>query len=131
MTNGGYNISLRDVPLLREYRSYKNNIVKEFYIPVLREATKYQRAVGYFTSDALVEKAKSKSLWVVSERYGSQAFFDGRITDQLCQRAFFGTYKMRKMCKNVIRFFYNDKVEQRFPKATIICGKEVRKCLSN
>lgn len=36
-----------------------------------------------------------------------------------------------QMCKNIIRFFYNDKVEQRFPKATIICGKEVRKCLSN
>ena len=26
------------------------------------------------------------------------------------------------MCKNIIRFFYNNKVEQRFPKATIICG---------
>ena len=33
----------------------------------------------------------------------------------------------QRMCKNIIRFFYNDKVEQRFPKATIICGKEVRK----
>ena len=37
----------------------------------------------------------------------------------------------QRMCKNIIRFFYNDKVEQRFPKATIICGKEIRKCLSN
>ena len=36
-----------------------------------------------------------------------------------------------QMCKNIIRFFYNDKVEQWFPKATIICGKEVRECLSN
>lgn len=36
-----------------------------------------------------------------------------------------------QMCKNIIRFFYNDKVEQWFPKAIIICGKEVRKCLSN
>ena len=48
-------MSLIDVPLLREYRSYKNNIVKEFYIPVLKEATKYQRAVGFFSSDALIE----------------------------------------------------------------------------
>ena len=41
------------------------------------------------------------------------------------------TNKNLQMCKNIIRFFYNNKVEQRFPKATIICGKEVRKCLSN
>ena len=54
-------MSLIDVPLLREYRSYKNNIVKEFYIPVLKEANKYQRAVGFFTSDALIELSKGIS----------------------------------------------------------------------
>lgn len=54
-------MSLLDVPLLREYRSYKNNVVKEFYIPVLKEANKYQRAVGFFTSDALIEISKGIS----------------------------------------------------------------------
>lgn len=54
-------MSLLDVHLLREYRSYKNNVVREFYIPVLKEATKYQRAVGFFTSDALIEISKGIS----------------------------------------------------------------------
>lgn len=31
-------MSLRDIPLLRYYKTYKNNIVGEFYIPVLKEA---------------------------------------------------------------------------------------------
>ena len=31
-------MSFRDVPLLRYYKTYKNNVVKEFYTPVLKEA---------------------------------------------------------------------------------------------
>ena len=37
-----------------EYRSFNDNIVKDFYIPVLGEAILYQRAVGFFSSSALV-----------------------------------------------------------------------------
>lgn len=51
-------MSFRDIPLLRYYKTYKNNIVKEFYIPVLKEAVLYQRAVGYFTSGALIDLTK-------------------------------------------------------------------------
>lgn len=54
-------MSLKDISLLREYRSYKNNIVKEFYIPTLKEGIKYQRAVGFFTSDALIQISKGIS----------------------------------------------------------------------
>ena len=51
-------MSLRDIPLLRYYKTYKNNIVGEFYIPVLKEAVLYQRAVGFFTSGALIDLTK-------------------------------------------------------------------------
>lgn len=54
-------MSLRDINILREYRSYKNNVVKEFYLPTLKTAKLYQRAVGFFTSEALIEISKGIS----------------------------------------------------------------------
>ena len=51
-------MSLRDIPLLRYYKTYKNNVVREFYTPVLKEAVLYQRAVGFFTSGALIDLTK-------------------------------------------------------------------------
>lgn len=42
------------IDIKNEYRSFNDNIVKDFYIPVLGEAILYQRAVGFFSSSALV-----------------------------------------------------------------------------
>lgn len=44
-----------------EYRSYQDNIVKEFYVPVLNKAISYKRAVGFFSSTALIEITKGLS----------------------------------------------------------------------
>lgn len=44
--------------ILRSYKTNKNNIVKEFYLPVLHESVLYKRAVGFFSSTALVELSK-------------------------------------------------------------------------
>ena len=41
-----------------EYRSLIDNVVQDFYIPLLREAVTYKRAVGFFSSTALVEISK-------------------------------------------------------------------------
>lgn len=38
-----------------EYRTQLDNVVEEFYIPVLKEAVFYQRAVGFFKSSALIQ----------------------------------------------------------------------------
>lgn len=51
-------MSFKDIYLLRYYKTYKNNIVREFYTPVLKEAVLYQRAVGFFTSGALIDLTK-------------------------------------------------------------------------
>ena len=51
-------MSFKDIPLLRYYKTYKNNVVKEFYTPVLKQAVLYQRAVGFFTSGALIDLTK-------------------------------------------------------------------------
>lgn len=46
-------MSLRQIQFRREYRSFQNDIVNEFYIPALKEAVLYQRAVGFFSSSSL------------------------------------------------------------------------------
>lgn len=51
-------MDLRDVNIKNEYRSLINNIVQEFYIPLLERATVYKRAVGFFSSSSLVELTK-------------------------------------------------------------------------
>ena len=44
--------------LLKHYKTYKNDIIKEFYTPVLKHAVLYQRAVGFFSSTALIDLTK-------------------------------------------------------------------------
>lgn len=51
-------MSLKDYKIKSEYRSLKDNVIEEFYIPLLKEAVKYERAVGFFSSSALVEISK-------------------------------------------------------------------------
>ena len=48
-------MSFRDIELKSEYRSLQDNIVTDFYIPILKESTIYKRAVGFFSSSSLVE----------------------------------------------------------------------------
>lgn len=51
-------MSLRDCTIKSEYRSLIDNVVQDFYIPLLRQATVYKRAVGFFSSTSLVEISK-------------------------------------------------------------------------
>ena len=44
--------------ILRGYKTNKNDIVQEFYLPVLKESVLYKRAVGFFSSTALIELSK-------------------------------------------------------------------------
>jgi len=54
-------VSLKDVEIKSEYRSLIDNIAKDFYIPLLNQAVTYRRAVGFFSSSALVEISKGIS----------------------------------------------------------------------
>ena len=51
-------MSLQDVSVKNEYRSLIDNVVQEFYIPLLEQAKVYKRAVGFFSSFSLVEITK-------------------------------------------------------------------------
>ncbi len=61
-------MSLKDCILKNEYRSLVDNVVQDFYIPLLKEACSYKRAVGFFSSTALVEI--SKGIGAMAERGG-------------------------------------------------------------
>ena len=52
---------LTDINFERSYRSNKNNMVKDFYNPVLSTAVLYKRAVGYFTVSSLINAAQGLS----------------------------------------------------------------------
>lgn len=47
-------MSLRDIELKPEYRSKLDNVVRDFYDPVLKQSIIYKRAVGFFSSSALL-----------------------------------------------------------------------------
>lgn len=47
-----------NILIKQEYRSPQDNIVQDFYIPVLENAVSYRRSVGFFSSSALIEISK-------------------------------------------------------------------------
>lgn len=57
----GEKLSLQDINIKKEYRSLIDNVVKDFYIPLLNEAVEYNRAVGFFSSSILAEISKGIS----------------------------------------------------------------------
>ncbi len=48
-------MAYRDLALKKEYRSSQDNIVHDFYIPILQYSTVYKRAVGFFSSSSFAE----------------------------------------------------------------------------
>ena len=48
-------MNFKELTIKKEYRIPANNIIKEFYLPILEKSTLYQRSVAYFTSESLYE----------------------------------------------------------------------------
>ena len=51
-------MSFQELEIHDEYRSLIDDVAKAFYIPLLKQAVCYKRAVGYFSSNALIEISK-------------------------------------------------------------------------
>lgn len=47
-------MSFQEIELKPEYRSKLDNVIRDFYNPVLKQAVIYKRAVGFFSSSALL-----------------------------------------------------------------------------
>lgn len=54
-------MSFQELDIKKEYRSLLDSVAKDFYIPLLSQAVKYQRAVGFFSSSCLIEISKGIS----------------------------------------------------------------------
>lgn len=54
-------MSLRENMIKSEYRSKIDKVVQIFYIPLLKDAVMYKRAVGFFSSSSLIEISKGIS----------------------------------------------------------------------
>lgn len=54
-------MALSDLNIKISYRSSEDNMVRDFYNPVLSEAIKYKRAVGYFTLASLINASQGLS----------------------------------------------------------------------
>lgn len=48
-------MGFQNIDIKSEYRSRLDNVIKDFYVPVLKQSVLYKRAVGFFSSTALVE----------------------------------------------------------------------------
>ena len=48
-------MSFLNVYLKKDYRTPSDNVIKNFYIPLLKESKLYKRSVGFFSSSSLIE----------------------------------------------------------------------------
>jgi superfamily II DNA or RNA helicase len=61
-------LNLKNIDIKDHYRSDRNNLIEDFYIPCLSETISYSRAVGYFSSTSIV--AVSQGLAALIEAVG-------------------------------------------------------------
>jgi hypothetical protein len=58
-------MGFRDLPgIRRRYAGQAGQLVNEFYVPVLGQATRYDRQAGYFDSATLVQLASGLAAFI-------------------------------------------------------------------
>ena len=58
-------MSFKDLSEIKiEYRTLNDEVVENFYIPVLEQAKSYKRAVGFFSSNILLQLTKGLGKFV-------------------------------------------------------------------
>lgn len=74
-------MSLKDCFFHPEYRTLREDVVENFFIPLLKEAYCYKRAVGYFSSSALVEISKGLT-YIVKKNGRIQIVTSPHLSDE-------------------------------------------------
>lgn len=91
-------MGLKELNIKGEYRSFIDDVVKDFYIPLLSEAVLYQRAVGFFCSSAL--SLISRGIKGLIKNGGKiQIVASPRLTEEDYQEIQKG-YELRKVIEN-------------------------------
>ncbi|MCP5495299.1 MAG: DEAD/DEAH box helicase family protein [Leptospiraceae bacterium] len=60
-------MNLRDLNLKIRYRSSEDDLIKDFFVPVLNRSVFYKRAVGFFSSSALIQISKGLCEFIKNE----------------------------------------------------------------
>ena len=89
----------RDLALKAVYRTESDNILKDFYIPVLSASVKYDRAVGFFSASMLSYAAQGLSAFV--ENDGRMRLIVGGELDPEDERAIREGYEMREVLQKL------------------------------
>ncbi len=55
---------ITNLKIKAKYATYSDDLINDFYIPVLSNSISYKRAVGYFSSSALIEYAKGLKTFI-------------------------------------------------------------------
>ena len=48
-------MNFKEINLEDEYKTPRDNITRDFYIPLLEKSKLYQRSVGFFSSSSLID----------------------------------------------------------------------------
>lgn len=91
---------LTDIDLKVEYRSFIDDVPNDFYIPALSCSVLYQRAVGFFSSSALVSIAKGID-GLVKNGGKIQLVASPRLSDSDIEEINKG-YELRKIVENAL-----------------------------
>ncbi len=63
----GFGLGLRDLEVRDEYRSDRCDLIEDFYIPCLENATVYSRAVGFFSSTSIIAVSRGLTALIRSQ----------------------------------------------------------------
>jgi hypothetical protein len=86
---------LRELNLKAVYRSESDNILKDFYIPALSVAVKYDRAVGFFSASMLSYAAQGLSAFI--DNNGEMRLIIGGALDAEDEKAIKEGYELRDL----------------------------------
>jgi len=73
-------MGLRAITLKDSYRTGRDDLLSEFYIPVLSQAVRYDRAVGFFSSSILSHAAQGVSAFFGANKGQMRLIFGGELS---------------------------------------------------
>ncbi|ESA37379.1 dna phosphorothioation system restriction enzyme [Leptolyngbya sp. Heron Island J] len=60
-------MTLQDVAIHEDYRSDRNDLICDFYVPCLSQSVRYDRAVGFFSSTSMAAVACGLATFIRAE----------------------------------------------------------------
>ncbi|MDR0696930.1 MAG: DEAD/DEAH box helicase family protein [Christensenellaceae bacterium] len=93
-------MSFKDLKIKNSYNSGADNIIKDFYIPVLSKTVLYKRAVGYFSSSCLI--AISNGIYELVKNNGKIQLVASPNLSQDDIKAIDAGYESRKIIEDAL-----------------------------